>query len=198
MPDVKLAVACSALEKAEFSLCIGDSSCLQELYRVQPRPAADHYHSRDNLVISLYKKSDTLWELDSLGRDQLAHSPDIQSAAAPTLPPAVPGRGRGRLAPECSIVKIPSAARFCEVLILLHCRDYQTSIYRNYWMAHLSYMFEYVAETDALNGEDLREGFKEFYYARVRHEVTLLSSLLGDIRRNLSLSGRLEVDSVNN
>ena len=65
------------------------------------------------------------------------------------LPPATPGRGQGRF-PHPSSIRIPSALRYCEALILLLCRDYGTAR-ETYWMAILTYMAEFVDGTDILN-----------------------------------------------
>lgn len=65
------------------------------------------------------------------------------------LPPATPGRGQGRF-PHPSSIRIPSALRYWEALILLLCRDYGTAR-ETYWMAILTYMAEFVDGTDILN-----------------------------------------------
>ncbi|KAJ5940109.1 hypothetical protein N7516_000277 [Penicillium verrucosum] len=118
--DDLTATASSSLQKAGFSAC---------------------------LVISIYCKSDVLWELSWS---------DLISASDPRLPSAVLGRGRGRFAPECDSVQVPHPVQYCESLILLLCRDHGTRS-ANYWMAMLSYILEYVDvdETDVFDENSL-------------------------------------------
>lgn len=63
-------------------------------------------------------------------------------------------------------------------------------------MALLTYIFEYVAETDVLNGKDLRDEFREFYYAMTQDEIPVIFSLLDKLCDDLSSSGRLQPISV--
>lgn len=49
-------------------------------------------------------------------------------------------------------------------MILLLCRDYDTT-HETYWLAILTYVLEYMDETDLFNGKYLREEYRKFYYA---------------------------------
>lgn len=51
----------------------------------------------------------------------------------------------------------------CEVILLLR-QDYDTA-YETYWLAIRTYVLEYMDETDVLNGKDLGEEYRKFYYA---------------------------------
>lgn len=104
-------------------------------------------------MIPLHKKNDTLWDLPDFEID--ANCADIMSAADTRLPPARLGRGQGRFPPDLSGVQIPSAVRYCEVIILLLCRD-RASPREPYWMAILTYLLEYVDETDIFQENWLR------------------------------------------
>lgn len=121
-------------------------------------PEFKHLHINDEVAVSLYRKSDVLWEFD------LEKNPDIMIASDDRLPSASPGRGRGRFLSCPCTVKIHSAVRYCEALILLLCRDYDSS-YETYWLAILSYMLEYVDGTDILDENKLQEGYRKFYHA---------------------------------
>jgi hypothetical protein len=87
------------------------------------------------------------------------------------------------------IVRIPSAARFCEALILLLCQDYDTR-YETYWMALMTYVLEYMDETDIFDEKDLRDEYRPFYCALKKGEPTVFE-LLDELRNNLSSSGHL-------
>lgn len=183
--------ASTAFEQSDFRPCAKRLSC-PRLRGFQARPPSEHVHVTDELALSLYRKSDTLWEFEGLGDYRFEKSSDILSASDFRLPSAIPGRGQGRLSPEYSLVRIPSAARFCEALILLLCRDYNT-VYETYWMALLTYILEYLDDTEIFDGNDLADEYKEFFFALKRGDSTVFS-LLDQLRNNLSSSGRLPID----
>lgn len=185
--------ASSALENSGFPPCARRLSC-PCLRGFQARPPSEHVHINDVLPLSLYRKSDTLWKFEGFDGCQLEKPRDILSASDIRLPSAIPGRGRGRLSPEYSLVRIPSAARFCEALILLLCRDYDTT-YENYWMALLTYILEYVDDTDVFDGNDLVDEYKEFFFALRKGDSTIFS-LLDQFRCNLYSSGRLPIEET--
>lgn len=185
--------ASCALEQSGFPPCAKRSSC-PHFHGFQARPPSEHSLINDELLLYLYRKSDTLWELEEFQGYPLEKSLDILSASDIRLPPAIPGRGQGRLSPEYSLVRIPSAARFCEALILLLCRDYDTT-YENYWMALLTYILEYVDDTDVFDGNDLVDEYKEFFFALRKGDSTIFS-LLDQFRCNLYSSGRLPIEET--
>lgn len=178
--------ASSSLENSGFPPCEKHLSC-PRLRGFLARPPSAHVHITNNPFLSLYRKSDTLREFESLDK-----SLDILSASDTRLPSAIPGRGRGRLSPEYSLVRIPSAARFCEALILLLCRDYDTT-YETYWMAILTYILEYVDETEIFDGNDLADEYKEFYFALKKGDSTMFS-LLDQLRCQLISNGHLPIE----
>lgn len=193
VPDDQIRIASSTLENSDFPPCAKRLSC-PHLHGFQARPPSEHFHISDGFAFSLYRKSDTLWEFEDLQICRFEKSPDILSATDVRLPPAVPGRGQGRFPPEYSFVRIPSTARFCEALILLLCRDYDTT-YETYWMALLTYILEYVDETDIFYGKDLADEYRGFYYALKKGDSAMFE-LLDELRCNLSSSGRLPQEST--
>ncbi|PLB43194.1 hypothetical protein P170DRAFT_369818 [Aspergillus steynii IBT 23096] len=124
-----------------------------------------HLHINEELVISLYGKSDMLWELPDF--DIATQNTDIMSASDPQLPPTILGRGQGRFPSHLSAVRIPSAVRYCEAILFLLCRDYG-HLREYYWMAMLTYLMEYVDGTDILREESLREEYTPFYGAIIQ------------------------------
>jgi hypothetical protein len=188
LADEHIAMASSALKEANFFPCTKDISC-PRVNGFQARPPSEHLHVNEEFVISLHKKSDVLWKFGEFGLCQFEKSPDILSASDFRLPSPVPGRGRGRLSQELSSVRIPSAGVFCEALILLLCRDYDT-VYETYWMAILTYILEYVDETDIFNGNDLGEEYRNFYYALKGADPTMYL-LLDELRSDLTSKGHL-------
>ncbi|KAJ5751366.1 hypothetical protein N7533_008394 [Penicillium manginii] len=191
VPDDKIKKASSALEQSGLPPCAKQLSC-PHLRGFQARPPSEHVHVSDELALSLYRKSDTLWEFEGLHGGQFEKPLDILSASDVRLPSAIPGRGRGRLSPEYSLVRIPSAARFCEALILLLCRDYNT-IYETYWMALLTYILEYVDETDIFDVNNLADEYKEFFFALKKGDSSMFL-LLDQLRCTLFSSGRLSIE----
>ncbi|KAJ5102018.1 hypothetical protein NUU61_004240 [Penicillium alfredii] len=93
--DDLTAIASSSLRKAGFPACVKGLSC-PFLTAYQRLPLAAHLHIDDELVISIYRKSDVLWELSWS---------DLISASDLRLPSAVLGRGRGRLPPNATLCK---------------------------------------------------------------------------------------------
>ncbi|KAL4820616.1 hypothetical protein BDW67DRAFT_97199 [Aspergillus spinulosporus] len=161
VPDALIETSLSALSHAGFPLCTQGANCPHQT--VAPCLAtAIHLHISDELVISLHRKSDVLWDFPDF--EVNANSTYIMSAADPRLPPARLGRGQGRFPPSLSDVRIPSAVRYCEAIILLLCRDHGSSS-EPYWMAILTYLLEFVVETDIFQEDWLREGYRQFYGA---------------------------------
>ncbi|CBF89403.1 predicted protein [Aspergillus nidulans FGSC A4] len=160
VPDALIEISFSTLAEAGFRPCSRPYACPHSNSR---QPPYKHLHIDDELAISLYRKSDVLWEFPefeaALDHDDL----NIMCASDVRLPPATLGRGRGRF-PHFSFVRIPSASRYCEALILLLCWGYGTAC-ETYWMAILTYMLEYVDGTDILDEENMRDGYKQFYHA---------------------------------
>ncbi|CAG8248441.1 unnamed protein product [Penicillium salamii] len=182
VPDDLTETASSSLRKAGFAACVKGLGC-PFLTAYQRLPLVTHLHIDDELVISIYRKSDVLWELSWS---------DLVSASDPRLPSAVIGRGRGRFAPECDSVQVPHPVRYCETLILLLCRDHCTKP-ANYWMAMLSYVLEYVDvdETDIFDENSLGEEYQPFYHALKVGEWSLMYRLLDELRRNMISGQRL-------
>ncbi|KAH2905095.1 hypothetical protein KXV75_008698 [Aspergillus fumigatus] len=161
VPDALLETGRSTLSYAGFLPCTQGPKC--------PYPnsapcleTATHLHTNDELVISLHRKSDVLWDFPDL--EIGANSTDIMSAADTRLPRERLGRGQGRFPPSLSGVRIPSTVRYCEAMIRLLCLDSE-SPREPYWMAILTYLLEYVDETDIFQKKWLREGYRQFYEA---------------------------------
>ncbi|KAL4761036.1 uncharacterized protein BDW70DRAFT_168346 [Aspergillus foveolatus] len=145
------------------------------------QPPYRHRHIDDELAISLYRISDVLREFPEIVATLDHTKLNIMCASDARLPPATLGRGRGRF-PHFISVRIPSASRNCEALILLLCRNYGTAC-EAYWMAILTYMLEYVDGTDILDKENLRDRYKQFYHALKLGDPAMYS-ILKDLRRN--------------
>ncbi|KAL5041834.1 hypothetical protein BDW71DRAFT_201043 [Aspergillus fruticulosus] len=159
VPDALLETGLSTLSHAGFLSCTQGPKC--PFANAAPCLATvKHLHINDELVISLHRKSDVLWDFPGFEID--ANSADIMSAADTRLPPAILGRGQGRFPPYLSGVRIPSAVRYCEAIILLLCRDHG-SPREPYWMAILTYLLEYVDETDIFQENWVGEGYRQFY-----------------------------------
>ncbi|CAG8403571.1 unnamed protein product [Penicillium salamii] len=105
------------------------------------------------------------------------------------FPSTALGRGRGRFLSHYCTVKVPSAVRYCEAVILLLCRDYDTS-YETYWLAILSYILDYVDGTDIFDENKLQEGYRRFYHALKLGEPGMYS-ILDELRLGLIEERRL-------
>ncbi|KAF9249977.1 hypothetical protein DTO027I6_9111 [Penicillium roqueforti] len=182
-PDDLTQVAFSSLKSAGFLPC--NSLGCPHLDANRVPPAFKHLHINDEVAVSLYRKSDVLWEFD------LENNPDIMIASDDRLLSASLGRGRGRFLSCPCTVKIPSAVKYCEALILLLCRDYDSS-YETYWLAILSYILEYVNGTDILDENKLQEGYRKFYHA-LKLEDPEIYSILDELRFALIEERRLPV-----
>lgn len=130
-----------------------------------------------------------LWKFGVFGLCQFEQSPHILSASDVRLPSAILGRGRGRFSQDLYFVRILSAAAFCEALILLLCRDYDT-VYETYWLAILTYILEYVDGTDVFDGKDLGEEYRKFYFALKGGDLTMYR-LLNELRSDLISNGHI-------
>ncbi|CAG8146602.1 unnamed protein product [Penicillium salamii] len=188
VPDDLIEVAFSSLMSAGFLPCSQTGCPHSDTSR--RRPAYKHLHINDELAVSLYRKSDVLWEFEDL-RFGSEKNPDTMIASDGRLPSAFPGRGQGRFSSLPCDVIIPCAVRFCEALILLLCRDYR-STYEIYWLAMLTYMLEYVDDTDILDESKLQEGYRKFYHA-LKLADTVMYSLLDELRHDLIEKERLPV-----
>ncbi|PYH67145.1 uncharacterized protein BO88DRAFT_466550 [Aspergillus vadensis CBS 113365] len=120
VPDALIEISLSTLAEAGFQPCSRPFACPHSNSR---QPPYKHLHIDDELAISLYRKSDVLWEFPEFEAALDQSNLNIMCASDARLPPATLGRGRGR-SPHFSFVRIPSASRYCEALILLLCRDY--------------------------------------------------------------------------
>ncbi|KAE8389680.1 hypothetical protein BDV23DRAFT_93825 [Aspergillus alliaceus] len=189
VPDSLIETSFSTLFEAGFLPCPRHTDCLRS-GSAQCQPPYRHLHIDDELAISLYRKSDTLWEFPDFEAAFHDAGSDIMFASDVRLPPATLGRGRGRFL-QPSPVRIPSALRYCEALILLLCRDLGSAC-ETYWMAILTYMLEFVDGTVIFNEEGLREGYKQFYHALKLGDPTMYRILEG-LRRDLTKKRLLPV-----
>ncbi|KAJ5964922.1 uncharacterized protein N7479_004798 [Penicillium vulpinum] len=187
IPDDLAQVAFSSLISAGFLPCSQSSGCPHSNALRVP-PSFKHLHISDELAVSLYRKSDVLWEFEDL-RYLPEENLDIMIASDNRLPSASLGRGRGRFLSYPCAVKIPCAVRYCEALILLLCRDYD-STYETYWLAILTYIMEYVDGTDIFDESELQEGYRKFYSALKLGDPTMYS-ILDELRLNLIEEHRL-------
>lgn len=152
--------------------------------------AFKHLHIDDELAVSLYRKSNVLWEFEDL--DFLPDkNPNIMLASDDRLPSASLGRGQGGFLSHPCAVKIPCAVRYCEALILLLCRDWD-SVCESYWLAILTYMLEYVDGTNILDENQLQEGYRRFYHA-IKMGDPAMYPILNELRLSLIGERRLPV-----
>ena len=172
---------------AGFLPCDQSSGCAHSDGLRGP-PAFMHLHINDELVLPLYRKSDVLWEFEDL-RCLSEKSPDIVIASDDRLPSASLDRGRGRFLSHPCTVKLPCAVRYCEAVILLLCRDYDSS-YEAYWFVILGYMLDYIDGTDMLDENMLQEGYRKFYQAFKLEDPEMLS-ILEELRLSLIEERRL-------
>ena len=86
-------------------------------------------------------------------------------------------------------MRILSAAAFCEALIFLFYRDYDT-VYERYWLAILTYILEYVDGTDVFDGKDLGEEYKKLYYAPKGGDQKMYL-LLDELRSDMTSKGHI-------
>lgn len=189
VPDALIEFSFSTIAEAGFHLCSRYLDCPHS-NSPQCQPPYKHLHIDYDLAILLYKKSDVLWEFPEFEAAFRDTSPDIMFASDARLPPATLGRGRGRF-PHLSSVRIPSASRYCEALILLLCRDYGTAR-ETYWLAILTYMLEFVDGTDIFSEGGLREGHKQFYHALKLGDPTMYP-ILEKLRRDFIKRRLLQV-----
>jgi hypothetical protein len=105
------------------------------------------------------------------------------------LPVAYPGGGRGRFLTEPCPVIIPSAVKYCEALILLLCRDFN-STREDYWLSMLSYMLEYVDGSEILSESMLLDRYRSFYQA-VKLGDPAMWAILYNLRLGLADGYRL-------
>ncbi|GKZ21941.1 hypothetical protein AbraIFM66951_007291 [Aspergillus brasiliensis] len=191
VPDALLDVAFSALTKAGFPLCTEGSECLFEDSQCS-RPPSAHLHLDSETAVSLHRKSDVLWAFPDVEMAPQAHDLNTMSASDVRLPTAILGRGSGRFSPCHSSVRVPSAPRYCEALILLMCRDYDAP-HEAYWMAMLTYLLGYVDGGDLLNADLLEEAYRPFYVA-LKHGDSGVYLLLDRLRSHLNMSSDIPPD----
>ncbi|KAJ5584755.1 uncharacterized protein N7459_004555 [Penicillium hispanicum] len=180
VPDEYKETALSSIEKAGFAPCIQGQNCPFWIGQ-RRQPSAGHLHLNDELAISVYLKSDVLWELSFT-----EGSPGLLKASDERLPPAIPGRGQGRFPLKLDLVQIPHPVRYCEAVIALLCRGYETRA-ATYWMAILTYILEYVDGLDIFDGNSLKEAYRPFYHALKAGEYSRMYLLLDELRRHLAL-----------
>ncbi|KAI5301691.1 hypothetical protein KEM56_001457 [Ascosphaera pollenicola] len=189
IPDDLTEIAFSSLKNVGFAPCSQSPDC-RHSGSFLVRPAYTHLHITNELAISLYRQSDVLWELEDL-RCLSEKSSEIMSASDDRLPPATLGRGQGRFTSLPCDVKIPSAVKYCEALILLLGRD-RNSAYETFWLAMLTYILEYVDGTEIFDENKLQEDCRKFYHALKTVDFDL-SIMLDELRHDLVDKGRLPV-----
>jgi hypothetical protein len=79
---------------------------------------------------------------------------------------------------------------------MLLCRDNGTRS-ANYWMAILTYVLEYVDETDLFDENSLGEAYNSFYRALKEGDFSRMYLLIDDLRSELAVE-RLQRHRINN
>ena len=95
-----------------------------------------------------------------------------------------------RFKSQVCAIRIPNAARYCEALIFLLCRDYKLPR-KSHWLSHLSYFPDYVDGSDIFREGDLRDAYRQIYHALKVGDTTLFT-LLEQFRLDLARSGFLK------
>ncbi|RAH80540.1 hypothetical protein BO86DRAFT_364882 [Aspergillus japonicus CBS 114.51] len=127
-----------------------------------------------------------LWDFPEFGI--ATDGADIISAPDGHLPLASLARGQGRFPPCLSVVRIPTAIRYCEAVINLLCRDDETPR-EPYWLAIVTYVREYVDGTEAFHEECLKDGYRQFYTVMKQGDPQMYHHLK-TLRDSLSQSNR--------
>lgn len=175
--------AFSALLNAGFIPCTQDSNCPHSDASRCPPPAA-HLHIDNELAISLHQESSVFWEFPGFELHSFGiGNPDIMLASDSRLPSARLGHGQGRFSPTLYPVRIPTAIRYCESIILLLCRD-RGSNYEMYWIAIMTYLLEFVDGTDIFDEKGIGQCYKHFYHA-LKHGDPKMFSFLDELRNDL-------------
>ncbi|KAJ5702896.1 hypothetical protein N7488_010444 [Penicillium malachiteum] len=180
VPDELTKTASTSIQKAGFTACPEGLGC-HVLDGSRGNLPFEHFHLDHEVIISLHRKSDVLWEL-SFSEGSL----DILDASDKRLPSAAPGRGRGRLPPEFDSVQIPHPVRYCEAVVMFLCRDHGTRS-ANYWMAILTYIVEYVDKTFLFDENSIGEAYKSFYRALKEGDFSRMYLLLDILRSELAV-----------
>ncbi|PWY90483.1 hypothetical protein BO94DRAFT_565094 [Aspergillus sclerotioniger CBS 115572] len=141
VPDALTETDFSTSSHAGFLACTQGLKCPYSIAS-QGMSTVAHLHINDELVISLYRKSDMLWDFPDF--NIATNSADITSASNIQLSPA-------RLGP----------VRYCEAVVLRLCRDHD-SPREPYRMTMLTYVVEYVDGTDSFHEECLKEDNRKF------------------------------------
>ncbi|EXJ79892.1 hypothetical protein A1O3_08177 [Capronia epimyces CBS 606.96] len=159
VPDDKISTAYEALREAGFPECSQFADCRlcdKTSRKYWPVPPA-HLHRDDFEVISLFKKSETLWNLSSFEVDR--SNGELMFASDPLLPHTKQGVGRMTgFAPDLHPVRIPTPAYGTEAVIKLSFRDEEVDYA---WDILYGYMAEYVDRSDILDSQkDLKPEFR--------------------------------------
>lgn len=178
VPDKSMETASSFIQKAGFAACVKGLDC-PVLNGYWGKLPIEHWHINDELEVLLYQKSDVLSQLSFSNGDW-----DLLNASDKRLPSAVPGQGWGHFLPEFSFVQIPHLVQYCEAVIRLLCQDYGTRS-GNYWMAILTYITDYMDETDIFNEQSLGEEYRLFYRALKEGEFLRMYLLLDELCKDL-------------
>ncbi|KAK2762063.1 hypothetical protein FQN54_001070 [Arachnomyces sp. PD_36] len=184
VPDELVTAAYIALLSAGFPTCMEHSSCRTPVDFVpSPRPT-EHLHIDQDVKLSIFKQSETLWSIPALSMDSPRPSDqNIMLASDPRLPGPAPGRGRGAFSSSLYPVRIPTANRYTESLIRLIIRN-QSHHFQLFWMAMLTYMLEYVDGTKALREDDLEPRFRDSVRA-LRTEGSRPYTILDELGKEL-------------
>ncbi|KAL4735965.1 hypothetical protein BDV11DRAFT_208014 [Aspergillus similis] len=92
--DALIRISFSTLAEAGLDLCSRHLDCPYS-NSIQCQPPYKHLHINDELAISLYPKSDVLWEFPEFGAAFHGNRRDIMLASNARLPPATLGRDYG-------------------------------------------------------------------------------------------------------
>lgn len=183
MPDKLLSATVSAIQQTGLANCTELKTCgIVREFRPSPAPAA-HFHIDNEITISFYGKSTTLWFLPSLSLSPTSEGPeDMILASDSRLLPPRPGRGHGAFQPHCFPVCVPSAHRLLEAYTRLIARTHGRR-HEYFFMSMLTYIWEYVDDDELLDWASLEKRCRVFYEGFKSFERPL-ATLLEELEAN--------------
>lgn len=139
--------------------------------------------------MALYKKSLFIWALPDpeLGLPA-PNDPNFILASDDRLPPQAVRGGSGPWSSSLYPVKILTAPRFTEALILLWCRDAgHCNDYAGFWDVNLTYISEYVRGRGRMDNTELHPIFLPFWQSSLKHWCSEIAKLRSTLIENNEL-----------
>lgn len=168
IPDESLPKAVSTLKAARFPSCSQGRQCCYAHDTVQWRgspPPSEHFHISEHNAVMLFRKSETLWMVDTFQTS----SKIILASNRSYLPDNNnPGLGEGAFPQSVPTVRVPSAGFLVEAYCTLLLRDWGQSRYGSFWMSMLAYVMQYVDAKGRLDLSKVADSRYRKFYCDVR------------------------------